>query len=249
MTERGLTILKPIIGIACGQKWQGNKQTLYVHKPYSDAIVTSGGIPVLLPIVKSEDLSLLDIVDGLLLPGGLDIDPVFYNEEPSSKLGSVDYDWDLSDLRLCKRALYVNMPILGICRGHQVLNVACGGSLIQDINTEVNNVLKHEQEQDYYNPIHQVIVKKATLAYRVFGTEKLQTNSSHHQAVKDPARGFIISASSSDSVVEAIESTEHSFVLGLQWHPERMYSKFPEMLKPFKAFVSAASLFRRGKNA
>lgn len=248
-TWKGLTILKPIIGIACGQKWQGNRQTLYVHKPYSDAIAKAGGVPVLLPIVEGEDLPLIDIVDGLLLPGGVDVDPRFYNEEPAQRLGTVDLDWDYNDVSLCKKALYVDMPILGICRGHQVLNVALGGILHQDIPTEVQDALKHDQGDNYYNPCHTINVKRDTLLFVVFQTERLEVNSSHHQAVKEPGKSLIVSAFASDHVVEAIESAEHRFVLGLQWHPELMCEKFPEMLNPFLAFCRAAQAFRREKHA
>ncbi len=238
--------MKPVIGIACGQEWLGSRQTLYVHKPYTDAIVTAGGVPVLLPIAEVEAEALLNVVNGLLFPGGIDVDPRFYNEEPIARLGQVDLDWDANDIKLCTKALYNDMPVLGICRGHQLINVAAGGTLYQDIYTEPKTTLKHGQEANFYNPTHKVNVKRDTLLFNLFKKDELWINSSHHQAVKDIAPGFVASAIASDSIIEAIESKKHNFVLGLQWHPEWLSIKDKEMLKPFIGLVEAAKEYRRG---
>ncbi len=237
--------MKPIIGILCGQEWRGNKQTLYVHKLYTEAIASSGGIPILLPITDIQAESYISIVQGLVFPGGIDVDPLFYQEEPLTGLGSVDLEWDENDLKFCRKALERDLPILGICRGHQLLNVACGGTLYQDIYTEPKTSLKHGQEGNFYNPTHKIKLRTNTLLYEIFGVSELRVNTSHHQAVKNLAPGFIIAATAQDNIVEAIESKEHTFVLGLQWHPEWMYLKDRVMLKPFQALCKAAALSRR----
>lgn len=237
--------MKPIIGILCGVEWRGNKQTMYVHKLYTDAIASSGGVPLLLPITEDDAESYVDIVDGLLFPGGIDIDPSFYREEPLSALGSVDLEWDRNDLKICEKALVKDLPILGICRGHQLLNVACGGTLYQDIYTEPKTTLKHGQEANFYNPTHKIKLRSDTLLYEIFGVNELRVNSSHHQAVKDVAPGFMVSAWASDNIIEAIEAKGYTFVLGLQWHPEWMALKDKMMLKPFQALCKAALARRR----
>lgn len=237
--------MKPIIGILCGQKWQGSKQTQYVHKPYTEAIVAALGVPVLLPISDVKTEALLDIVDGLLFPGGIDVDPSFYQEEPIVSLGEVDRQWDQNDISFCKEALKRDMPILGICRGHQLINVASGGSLYQDIYTEPKTSLKHQQEANLYNPSHRISINEGSLLEKIFMENELWVNTSHHQAVKKVAKGFIVSAKTSDNIVEAIESTDHRFVLGLQWHPELMYLQDNKMLKPFIALCEAAKDYRR----
>ncbi len=237
--------MKPIIGILCGIEWRGNKQTMYVHKLYTDAIASSGGVPLLLPITELDAESYVNAVDGLLFPGGIDVDPAFYREEPISALGSVDLEWDRNDLKICEKAFERDLPILGICRGHQLLNVACGGTLYQDIYTEPKTTLKHGQEANFYNPTHKIKLRSNTLLYEIFGVNELRVNSSHHQAVKDVAPGFIVSATAPDNIIEAIEAKEYTFVLGLQWHPEWMALKDETMLKPFQALCKAALARRR----
>jgi putative glutamine amidotransferase len=239
--------VKPIIGIACGQEWRGSRQSLYVHKPYTDAIVKTGGVPVLLPIAEVETEALLSIVDGLLLPGGIDVDPRFYNEEPMARLGQVDLDWDANDMRLCREAMYRDIPILGICRGHQLINVAAGGTLYQDIYTEPKTTLKHAQEVNFYNGIHKIAVKSETLLQEIIEKDEVWVNSSHHQAVKDVAPDFEVAGVASDGIIEAIESKKHNFVLGVQWHPEWMYLKDNNMLKLFIAFINSAAQIGRKK--
>lgn len=230
--------MKPIIGVTAPLV-QGK---IILDQDVPNSILLAGGIPYILPYTK--DLSTLDEVilhlDGLLLSGGVDIDPTLFNEEPIPGLGEIMPERDELELALIQRALKVNLPILAICRGIQMLNVAAGGNMYQDIYSQKAGLLQHAQRAPRTHVSHYVQAKKGSLLQIVSGTEKFKVNSFHHQAVKDPAPGFVISAVSSDGVVEAIESKEHRFVLGVQWHPENLTSFDEVSKKIFSGFINAA---------
>ena len=152
-------------------------------------------------------------------------------------MGTIDPKRDDSELKITREALRRGKPVLAICRGHQVLNVAAGGTLIQDTTSQVEGALKHRQNAPTYYPSHTVTVKEGTRLHGIFGKGELGVNTFHHQAVKDLGEGLVATAWAPDGVIEAMESPGEAFVLGVQWHPERMIDG--EMLKIFQAFVEA----------
>lgn len=236
---------KPIIGISGGMIMeQGGLfpgyERAYVNNDYVEAVVNAGGIPVILPIIaEKEDIrAQLINIDGLIVSGGNDVNPIAYGEEPMEKLGFIDSARDVFDLELIKEARSQNMPILAICRGLQILNVAFGGTLYQDLSYDKDSYVKHSQNSHTYTPGHLVNIAQGTVLSGILG-EKAVVNSFHHQAIKDVGEGLIVSARAMDHVIEGIEARE-GLIMGVQWHPEMMAHKFPEMRKFFEALVENA---------
>ncbi len=208
----------PIIGITASV--DGKADWYQQRSNYITAIEQCGGIPVILPPIVKKIEMIVTRLDGLLFAGGGDLDPLHFNEEPQYKL---NYDHPLRDqfeLALIKAALTQGKPILGICRGIQVLNVALGGTLYQEIHEQVEGALTHQHSSG--EPMHTIKIKEGYLLARLSGKTELRVNSFHHQAVRRVAPGLIVSAIANDGVIEAIEYPQHHFVLGVQWHPERM---------------------------
>jgi putative glutamine amidotransferase len=239
--------MHPIIGITCGSDVSVSSTGGRVYRQnsvgfdYISAIEYAGGTPIVLPIVEDQECisSFMDIMDGLLLSGGGDIDPSFFNEEPIPELGNIDPDRDRVEMLLSKAALEQDLPVLAICRGIQVLNVAAGGTLYQDISQHSKEILKHRQSAPGWHASHTIQIEPGSLVYDIFGKQTGRVNSFHHQAVRDIADGFYVSARSLDGIIEAIESKEHRFMLGVQFHPEMMFQHHPEAANIFAAFVKA----------
>lgn len=233
--------MRPIIGIACGHEAKEGRDRYYVNTVNIRMVAENGGVPVLLPNPFDEDKlkAALDMVDGLYLPGGVDVDPHLYGEEPLAGMGSFDPDWDAVDVVVAKAALERNMPILGICRGMQVLNVAAGGTLYQDIPSQVPGALKHSQKGPRWAASHAVELDGESRLAKTLGATELRINSYHHQAVKDVAPGFRAVANAPDGVIEAIESTQHRYAVGVQWHPELMVERDPMYKALFVDFIEA----------
>ena len=221
---------KPIIGIS--SPFHPESRGYRVSVCYADAIVAAGGIPVLLPASNTrEDIDLLlPGLDGVLIPGGPDVDPLLYGEEPRQGLGLVIHSNDVFEIHLIKSARAAHKPIFCVCRGLQILNVTFGGTLIQDIPSQKPDAFRHMQiPVDRTEPTHSVDVVKDTYLFEVFGRETILTNSFHHQCVQKVAPGFTVSARARDGVIEAIEVKEER-ILGVQWHPEEMAHAYPEHL-------------------
>lgn len=212
-------------------------------RSYAEAVAAVGGIPVMLPaaIVTEDAELLLPGLDGVLIPGGADVDPLLYGEEPLRELGLVKTSNDLFELRLLRAAREARKPILCICRGEQVLNVAFGGTLYQDLPSQLPRSLRHRQTPvSASDPTHSIDILRGTLLYNAYGVGSLTVNSFHHQAVKELAPGFRVSARAKDGVIEAIECTEER-IIGVQWHPEAMYLQHPDQLGLFRQLVQAAA--------
>ncbi|MDX9871323.1 MAG: gamma-glutamyl-gamma-aminobutyrate hydrolase family protein [Clostridia bacterium] len=229
------------IGITCG--WRESEQRHLLHEEYVRAIAGSGGIPVLLPAAPPELAeSYYQIVDGLLFSGGDDIDPGYFGEEPVAALGEITPKRDAFELRLAELAWRGKKPVLGICRGIQLLNVALGGTLHQDIGHLT--VLMHNQKAPRTHAVHQVDVAAGSCLGKILGTKTLRVNSYHHQAVNQIAQGLQVTAHSKDGLVEALEAEGEAFFLGVQWHPECTYLVDAASRKLFAAFVEEVSASR-----
>ncbi|MEW8956733.1 gamma-glutamyl-gamma-aminobutyrate hydrolase family protein, partial [Clostridium sp.] len=214
----------------------------YVNDDYVKSVIKAGGIPVILPLINNEDdiKSQLDMVDGVIMSGGHDVNPLLYGEEPSQKLGGILPKRDDFDIKLIKLAMNMKKPLLGICRGHQILNVANGGSLYQDLSFIEGCYVKHDQGSLTNIPTHTVNTKEGTRLREILG-EEIHTNSFHHLAVKDVAEGFMACAFAKDGVVEAIEKLGEEFVMGIQWHPEMMAEENENMLSVFRKLIEEAT--------
>lgn len=212
----------PIIGISAGGVGQSR-----VSQDYIDAVCAAGGIPVIIPIL-TDSLALaaiLDKVDGVVMTGGEDVAPGFYGELPLPEMGDVNAPRDTFDLMLTRMSAREGKPILGICRGVQVINVAFGGTLWQDIPSQIpQSPVQHRSKNDE-NPFHNVYIKEGSRLAALTQTGSTRINTFHHQAVKDVAEGFMVTAMAPDSVVEAIECFEMGYrIIGVQFHPEKMYA-------------------------
>jgi len=217
------------------------RQRVSIGHDYIEAIRLSGGLPIVLPIVEGEELARqqMTCVDGLLLSGGNDLSPIFYHEEPMKGLGVVRTDRDRHEFHLLQTAKELKKPILGICRGLQLINVAFGGTLYQDIDSALPSAIQHYQMAKPDEPHHTVALKPNTKLLKILGDRTILTNSFHHQAIKDLAPGFIASAHTSDGIIEGIEGKSDQLILAVQWHPELMFERYPKMLKLFEALVHA----------
>lgn len=214
---------------------------MQVPAGYAAAVEAAGGIPVILPVLAPEKApEVLEHLQGLLLSGGVDLDPSHYGEDPLPGLGKVTPERDAFELALARRALAAGVPVLGICRGVQVLNVAAGGTLFQDLGSQLEKVLKHRQEAPRWHESHAVRLDPSSRMAAILGVTEARVNSFHHQAVRVVAPGLRAVAWAPDGVIEAVESVDGGFALGVQWHPEEMWDRYPLHLKPFSALVEAA---------
>lgn len=234
---------KPIIGILTTVKYADYLGTnhIYINDEYILSLDKIGAIPILIPPVSSYDVlnCYVKLCDGFLLSGGGDINPVFTNQEPSPKLGTVNNQLDRFQITLTKKILRSKKPVLGICRGIQLLNAALGGTTLQDISESPIPPILHMQCSERHQGIHKVYFQKGSMLHKLFGDVAF-VNSYHHQAVDQPGTGVIITGRSSDQIVEAIELSNHPFGIGVQWHPEMMFAYSDEMKELFEAFVQAS---------
>jgi putative glutamine amidotransferase len=241
---------RPVIAITPSIQRTGEEfsdRSINLSLCYTRAVESAGGVALVTPLTEdTRHISrFLDSVDGLMLTGGGDIDAGFYEPALSpvlkKKLGGVDRQRDQMELHLVHQARERRLPILGICRGHQVVNVAFGGKLIVDIPTQVTTEIRHSRPDQKNDPVHEIQIEPGSRFATIFGTTHLAVNSSHHQAVAQIGKNLRVSARAADGVVEAIETTEDMFILGVQIHPERMWSKYPEILRLFQALIAAAA--------
>lgn len=238
--------MKPVIGITTSYSEDTNLQTL--NLAYCKAVEKNGGIPLLITYIDNENIpQLLSTLDGILLAGGEDIDPYLYGDDPHVSGGNISPLRDSFEFDLCRQALDVDIPLLGICRGAQLMCAADGGSLIQDITAVTTSTFKHKQEAPKWYGTHFVNIEKDTLMFKIVNIANIRVNSYHHQCVNIPGKRFIVSGSSSDNIVEAVESTKNTFAIGVQWHPEFMYEKNESHNNLFKFFVNAANEYKGRK--
>lgn len=241
--------MRPAIGIPCAtirdKDWcppiHGHRQT------YVDAVVRAGGAPIFIPLVEDESVlrRIYATIDGLLLAGGGDVHPALYGETPIPQLGSLDVERDAVEMPMVRWAIEDGKPVLGICRGIQVLNVALGGTLYQDIPSQLDSP-GHDssyQNQDWTYMAHDLHLEPESQIAQLLGTTSFTTNSLHHQSLKHVAPGLRAVGWAPDGVVEAVEGLNGQFIMGLQCHPEALQGEAdPRWQALFKRFVDSCAL-------
>ena len=237
----------PVIGISGRFENTQDLQSVPIFslaRTYIRAVTQSGGAPFIIPPHTPEDRlrAIFERIDGLLISGGGDIAPKFYRDVDSGLLWRVDENRDETELYLARWAMSTGLPVLGICRGIQLLNVAAGGTLVQDINTMVGTDITHSHVDgsSMSRISHTVEIETDNRLAGIFGAGELAVNSAHHQAVKGLGEELIITARAPDGIIEGIEASEHPFYLGVQWHPEALVEEHPEMRELFRALVKAS---------
>lgn len=236
--------MKPLIGLTTNfiisneGPTQGQERYFLVSENVK-WVEKSGGSTILFPHTQDSETfeRYLDLVDGIILTGGIDINPMFYGEEPKEKLGYFNTKKDFFDVELTKKAIQRGIPVLGIDRGLQVLNVALGGTLYQDISYIKGEHVKHFQSSIFSEKSHSVELMPNSDIYDIFRQERIFVNSFHHQAIKDLGNDIIVTAKASDGLIEAIEYAGTSFAMGVQWQPEFMAEDYEEQNKIMEFFI------------
>ena len=237
---------KPIIGVNSDFDLEGagrvyKKPYLFIYANYFEAIIDAGGIPVLLPFLDNEACleNVLSRIDGLLLGGCInDIDPSLYGEKVNPNASIVPRQKMDFDILLAKTTLKMKIPILGICSGMQLLNVAAGGNLIQHISESFDDCIEHFRLDKAAEFIHKIKIEQNSKLSEILQSEEIEVNSTHHQAIGTLAPSLKVTAKANDGVIEAIENEGEDFVVGVQWHPERL-TRYHEQTTLFKALVNA----------
>lgn len=236
--SKGLTNMKPIIGVFAEIDNEFNTR---VQNPYIHAIERSAGIPILFPYVRDgETIELLvDICDGFFFTGGADIDPKRYGEEATESIGDIQEYRDEFEFQVFEKVINTSKPILAICRGSQLVNVALGGTLYQDIPSEMKTNISHRQNEPKFSYSHDVRIIVNTPLYEMMGNERIKANSFHHQAIKTLGKGLEIMAVADDGIIEAVYSSGKQYIRAYQWHPERLFKIDAQSRKIFENFIHA----------
>lgn len=235
---------KPIVGVM--PLYDDEKNSLWMLPGYLDGIYRAGGIPLMFPldISKEDALELYNLCSGILLTGGHDINPKLYNEEKKSWCGVINRKRDELETLIFKKAYNDNKPLLGICRGIQLINALMEGTLYQDINMEIktDKKIEHHMSYPYDREAHKIKIVKGTPLYTLFKKTELPVNSYHHQGIKKCGKGLIAMAFAEDGLVEAVCCKRKAFIWGIQWHPEFYSEKDTASNKIFSEFVKAMTL-------
>ena len=240
MSKRAIIGISSSIIVDNSGSFAGYKRA-YVNKDYVDAVIRAGGVPLIIPFSTDKEviISQAQLIDGLILSGGHDISPYNYGQEPSQKIGETFPERDTYEMILLEESKKRDIPILGICRGFQLINVAAGGTLYQDLSLIPGNILKHDQVSNPTLKTHKVEIKENSVISSIFGKETM-VNSFHHQVIDKVANDFIVVAKASDGVVEAIEHKTYKFLVAVQWHPEMLAVNCEKARVLFSKFVEEA---------
>lgn len=238
---------KPKIGITLSAtnrhkewRWPSRHKFDFLKREYCESIIRAGGIPILLAntLTSSAMKDYVDLIDGLLVSGGYDIHPKYFGQKPHPSITLSAPERDEFEIKIIKLALKKNVPVFGICRGLQVINIAMGGTIFQDLSCAPFKTLKHADPTEIGNIYHKVKIEKGTILSGIIGSDQIEVNSSHHQIIDKTGRKLKAVAHSSDGVIEGLESTDFRFLVAVQWHPEmipnRLHSK-----RLFKKFVDS----------
>lgn len=233
---------KPLIGFACS--YNQKEKYIFVNKTYFDAILCSGGIPVSLPYVDNDGhaAEALSNLDGIVFAGGVDVNPSLYGEAVDEKCGEICDIRDISEGFYVKAAINTKLPVLGIYRGIQAINVFLGGSLYQDIPSQVENCINHQK-----GATHEITVAPESLLYEIMGYGKITVNSYHHQAIKNMAKGLVPVAVSDDGIIEAVEFEGRKNSLAVQYHPEVSFESDECSKRLFSWFVKECENFKNSR--
>lgn len=237
-----MTARRPRIGVTLDV---AGESRYALPRAYVDAVLAAGGLPLLLPHAREAAGAYLALLDGLLVSGGaFDVPPELYGEPRRPVCGVTNPERTAFEQELLEAALAARLPVLGVCGGMQLLNVVRGGTLFQDLAADAG-ISGHEQPAPKDVPSHEAVVAPGTLLAALVGAGPLPVNSTHHQAVRDPGQGVLVSARAPDGVVEAIELPDLPFALGVQWHPEAALRHAPRNAEILRALVRAAEETRR----
>lgn len=233
--------MRPLIGITMNLDIQPARNMNSIDQDYGKAVYQAGGLPIPILGLETAIPDLVKRLDGFLFTGGDDIDPRFYKEKPlaGASLPLVPRERTTFEINLLKAATKAKKPVLAICYGAQLVNVALGGKLYQDINLQIPNPIKHGATRTGEQVFHVVDIFEKTLLARIMGATSIKVRSAHHQCVKNPGKGLHLSAVAHDRVIEALETRSRNFLLAVQWHPEKTLND-RNTKKLFKAFVNAA---------
>lgn len=244
------TVRRPLIGITAGRKVIETGVGPMAHwvQPvfYAEAVAAAGGVPIILPPVEGWPEQALATVDGLLITGGEDVDPAQYGQARHPTVAKVDPLRDQFEIAVAHFALAQDWPLLGICRGAQVINVAAGGTLVQDLPSQQPGPIVHGQPE-MTRPAHEVEIAPKSRLCAAIGANRIQANSAHHQAAQAIAPLLRPVAWAEDGVVEGAESPTHRWIVAVQWHPEMLYQNDPAHRRLFEALVEAARLAHKGR--
>ena len=231
--------MRPVIGVM--PLWREEKRDLWMRLGYLDGVIDAGGAPIVFPFTEDAELvdQLCEMCDGIMFTGGDDISPSIYGEEPIPELENVSEERDALELLVIEKAMEMQIPVFGICRGIQFLNAYLGGTLYQDLPAQFGNEIEHHQSEPYPVPTHEVSIIPGTPLADLLGKDSIAVNSFHHQAVKKLANGLIPMASSADGLVEAFYRPGPVYFWAVQWHPEMLFQHDENSRKLFRSFVEA----------
>lgn len=238
--------MRPVIGIPCQADFRaGSKRPIYGNnRTYVHAVESAGGLPILIPLLKDfhELEGLLPRLDGIVFSGGIDLQPSLYGEEKHPATDDGDPKLDEFEIALATWALQEDIPILGVCRGMQLLNVVLEGDLYQDINSQRPGAMEHcRRDLPRTTLTHTVTLEEGSIAASIMGTQQFSVNSLHHQAVKNPGKGVRVSGRADDGIGEVLEVPGRRFVLAAQGHPEEIYTHVPVFKRLFEGFIAACA--------
>lgn len=236
---------KPIIGVI--PLWDDNKDSIWMLPAYMDIVRESGGVPIILPLVasKEEIAQVCGMCHGFLFTGGHDIDPMLYGESPIKQCGNPNTERDILEREVFEYALKNDLPVLGICRGIQLINALCGGSLYQDIPSQIDTI-SHQMTPPYDQVWHKVLVVEGTPLREIIGEEEIGVNSYHHQAIKSLAPSLTATAIAEDGIIEGVYMPHKRFLHAVQWHPEFNFHSCESSRKIVASFIKTTKNNRYG---
>lgn len=237
--------MKPVIGVTTDSESKNGHYYQRLNSWNLKSISDNGGIPFMFQITNDDEIieKYLEMVDGILFTGGNDVNPQHYGEDPIKGIGILDCERDEFEIKLYKKAVEKDIPILGLCRGAQVMNVAAGGKLYQDIYIQRQETNSHNYDTFGAFEYHNVEIINDSKLFEMLKVNELKTNSYHHQSVKEIAEGYKPTAFAKDGIIECIESENLTFAVGIQWHPEVMYDKLSIYANIFRDFIKQCEIY------